>query len=247
MRYDTRYRSTSYNFGGFLPKGVKWLLIANIGVFFLNFIVSQTGFQQVFGLLALSNRAVLEHFAVYQLVTYMFLHSTRDLWHIVFNMLSLWMFGSDLERTWGTRRFVTFYFVCGIGAGICDVLVNTLRGMNTHTIGASGAIYGLLLAFGMLFPDRIIILFIFPVKAKYLVIGLGAMEFLSSMNVNSNVSNIAHLGGMLTGYLFLRFGVKGISFAGWHRQYQAWKVQRAKRKFQVYMKKHGTDRDRWVN
>ena len=100
-------------------------------------------------------QAVVEVFAVWQLVTYMFLHDPRGFGHILFNMLTLWMFGKDLEATWGTRRFLKFYFVCGVGAGICVVIGNSLFGtMATRTIGASGAIFGLLLAFGMLFPDR---------------------------------------------------------------------------------------------
>ncbi len=93
---------------------------------------------------------MLEGFAIWQLVTYMFLHSVTNFWHILLNMFMLWMFGKDIENTWGTKRFLQYYFLCGIGAGICVVVGNVLFGsLDTQTIGASGAIYGLLLAFGM--------------------------------------------------------------------------------------------------
>ena len=149
---------------------------------------------------------MLGHFAIWQLVTYMFLHD-RGFGHILFNMLTLWMFGMDLERDWGTKHFLKYYFLCGIGAGICDVLVNAALGnLDTRTIGASGAIYGLLLAFGLLYPDRMVLMsFLFPIKAKYFVMIMGAIAFLSSIGSSgSRVSNVAHLGGMLFGYAYLR-------------------------------------------
>lgn len=250
MRYNTRYRSTGY-LSSYFPPGVKWLLIINTALFLLFFLAVRTDFGQFFRLFGLVPRAVIQHFAIWQLVTYMFLHDPFSFGHILFNMLTLWMFGMDLERTWGTKRFLTYYFVCGIGAGICDVTANLFFGnLNTWTIGASGAIYGLLLAFALLFPDReILFFFLFPLKAKYFVMIIGAIAFLSSLGGStSGVSHVAHLGGMLFGYAYLKFNVAGVSLpsgAGLRRGYERWKLDRARRKFQVYMKKRG-DQDRWV-
>jgi len=192
---------------------------------------------------------VVSYLAVWQLVSYMFLHA--GLAHLFFNMIGLWMFGAELERTWGTRKFLQFYFLCGAGAGVCVVLVDLLTGSpNIPTIGASGAIFGVLLAYGMLFPDNPIwVWFLFPVKAKWFVLGLGVINFLYLVkSPGSGVSHVAHLGGMLIGYLYLRSRYTRVDILGELRQkHREWKTQRAKRKFQVYMKKHNSDRDRWTH
>jgi membrane associated rhomboid family serine protease len=164
-------------------------------------------------------------------------------------MLALWMFGKDLESLWGTRRFLQYYFVCGIGAGVCVVVLNALLGhMGSWTIGASGAIYGLLLAFGMLFPDTVVLFsFLFPIKAKYFVMIIGAIAFLSTIGATGgNVSHVAHLGGMLWGYLFLKSGAgrKLDLFGSVQRAYEQWRIQRAKRKFQVYLRKQASESER---
>jgi membrane associated rhomboid family serine protease len=250
MRYNTRYSPAGFGFSSYFPTGVKWLLISNIALFVLFFLTRGTAMGEFLRLFGLSPRLVLEHFAIWQLVTYLFLHDPYGFGHILFNMLTLWMFGADLERTWGTKRFLTYYFVCGIGAGILDVVANALfYSLDTWTIGASGAIYGLLLAYGLLFPDRTVLFsFLFPIKAKYFVMIIGAIAFLSSIGAsNSRVSHIAHLGGMLFGYAYLRFRFGAFDTVGVRRRYEQWKIQRAKRKFQVYMRKHRSDRDPWVN
>jgi membrane associated rhomboid family serine protease len=127
-----------------------------------------------------------------------------------------------------------------VGAGVCDTLVNVALGHQTHTIGASGALYGLLLAFGLLYPDtRVLMNFLFPIKAKYLVIIYGAIALLSSIGENSGVSNVAHLGGMLFGYLYLKSRWPAVRMPDPLGAYRQWKLQRAKRKFQVYMRKQG--------
>jgi len=158
-------------------------------------------------------------------------------------MLALWMFGADLERTWGTRRFLKFYFFCGIGAGICVVLCNYVLPWGNPaipTIGSSGAIYGILMANAILFPDRSILWgFLIPIKMKYFVMIVGAIAFLSSFQVNA-VSEFAHLGGLLFGYLFLRsprFEFDPVTPV--RMAYKDWKLQRAKKKFQVYLRKQG--------
>ncbi len=249
MVHDRRFRSTGFNFSGYFPIGVKWLLVSNVALFLLYFLGVRTEYGPIFRIFALAPRAVIEHFAIWQLVTYMFLHDPFSFGHILFNMLTLWMFGADLERAWGTKRFLSYYFVCGIGAGICDVVVNAMFGsLDTRTIGASGAIYGLLLAFGMLYPDRTVLFsFLFPIKAKYFVMILGAIAFLSSFGSNSGVSHIAHLGGMAFGYAHFKMRVFQFDFSVLSREFRAWRLRRAKKRFQVYMKKHGSDRDRWVN
>jgi membrane associated rhomboid family serine protease len=246
MRY-TRYPYSRSSFYGYFPNGVKWLLISNVAMFLLVYLGSRVGLGGDFLLLALAPRAVVYHLAVWQLFTYLFIHA--GIWHLLFNMFSLWMFGAMLEQDWGTRRFLKYYFVCGVGAGICDVAVNAALGSwNTRTVGASGAIYGLLLAFGVLYPNQTVLMnFLFPIKAKYMVMIYGAIALLSALGENSGVSNIAHLGGMLFGYVYLKAkwpGV-GLSLAQLHSSYKQWKLQRAKRKFQVYMRKHG--RGPWVN
>src|SRR5262245_58120857 len=244
MRYSTR--SQYFNTSGYLPAGVKWLLISNVGIFLLMYLGEETIYRNL-SVLALAPRAVVEHFAVFQLFTYMFLHGSID--HILFNMLALWMFGMTLEQDWGTRRFLKYYFLCGIGAGICDVAVNAIIGnWGTHTIGASGAIFGLLLAFGVLYPNTtVLFMFIFPMKAKYMVMIVGAIAFLGALRVNTGVSNVAHLGGMAFGYAYLRMRFFRIDLGYFKREYGAWKLRRAKKRFQVYLRKHGSDRDTWVN
>src|SRR3954468_18873402 len=132
MRYDTRYRSLSTS--GYFPPGVKWLLITNIALFLIYYIIPSVAEHLL--LLSLVPVMVLKHFAIWQLATYMFLHGGIE--PILFNMLALWMFGAVLEREWGSRFFLKYYFLCGIGAGICDVTLNGLMGnWGTHTIGAS--------------------------------------------------------------------------------------------------------------
>jgi membrane associated rhomboid family serine protease len=198
--------------------------------------------------------AMVMHLALWQLVTYLFLHSLSSFSHILFNMLTLWMFGAPIEETWGTKRFLQYYFICGIGAGICVVIVDMLTGNQYQaTIGASGAIYGLLLAFGMLFPNQTVLMsFLFPIKAKYMVMIFGAIAFLSSFQGGSTVSNLAHLGGMIFGFAYMKsqFGTRiaATSFNfDFQQRWKEYKLQRARKKFKVYLKKHGTDRDPWVN
>jgi membrane associated rhomboid family serine protease len=270
MSYDTRFRSRSFQFSSSFPDGVKWLIGANVAVYLVYFFGSMLRGEPIFESLVLMPFAVL-HGAVWQVVTYLFLHSLSSFWHILFNMLTLWMFGAPIEQTWGTKRFLQYYFVCGIGAGICVVVANLLFGdPYQRVIGASGAIYGLLLAYGMLFPNQTVLMsFLFPIKAKYMVMIFGVIAFLSSFQGNSTVSNLAHLGGMLFGFLYMKtqFGTrrKVASYGGtyprgaygrsdgpgilaritnWWKEYR---LQRARKKFKVYMKRHGDDRGPWTN
>ena len=247
MRYSTRYRSSYYSSGNF-PPAVKWLLIANVGVFLIQYFTVGTSLQEPVWDLALEHGFHVR--TVWQLFTYLFLHG--GVWHLLMNMFTLWMFGRTLETEWGTREFLKYYFLCGVGAGICDVVVNSLLGHSAgRTIGASGAIYGLLLAFGVLYPNQTVLFnFLFPIRAKYFVMIYGALALLGAMNMNSGVSNIAHLGGMAFGFAYLKsrlLRVRLPAMAQLRAQYNQWKLQRAKKKFQVYMRKHGSDRGPWVN
>jgi membrane associated rhomboid family serine protease len=252
MAISTRSYARPYIGVPGLPRGLKWLIIINV----LVFIAQQfQAFSGAFRYLALIPREVATHFYVWQLVTYLFLHGS--VWHILFNMLALWMFGAEIEETWGTERFLRFYFFCGVGAGICIVVLNYLFGNpGVPTIGASGAIYGVLLASAILWPDRIILFsFLIPMKMKYFVIIIGAVAFFNASNFNSGISDIGHLGGMAFGYLFMKlsfFRRRGAvrmpsPFQSLDQTYKAWKLARAKKKFQVYLNKQRSDRDRFVN
>lgn len=252
MPYSERGYTTSRPFySGGLPPGVKWLLIVNCGLFVLYFLANNTSYESLFQDLSLWPRAVLTLPAVWQLFTYMFLHDPNGFGHIAFNMLALWMFGTDLERTWGTRGFLKYYFLCGVGAGLCVVAANLFAGtLNSRTIGSSGAIYGLLLAFGVLYPDRIILFsFLFPIKAKYFVMIIGAIAFLSSIGASGGgVSHVAHLGGMIFGYIYLkRSGFRVNLLDSLVRRIQVWRFERAKRKFQVHMNRQDGKRNRHLH
>jgi len=142
-------------------------------------------------------------FGVWQLISYMFLHAGFG--HIFFNLFALWMFGQAIENFWGTNRFVIYYFLTGIGAALLHMLIG---GGGAPTLGASGAVYGILLAFGMMFPNRPIMLLFppIPIKAKYFVAIFGAIELISGLTrANSGVAHFAHLGGMLVGFILIKY------------------------------------------
>jgi len=244
-----RYREVAFSFGPPLTPMVKRLIVFTTAVFVLTYIPEQIlGWSAPYAWFALQPYDVLHNFYVWELVTYIFLHG--GFFHIIFNMFALWMFGSDLERLWKGTRFLFYFFLTGIGAGILDVLLNTILnpGIPTATVGCSGAIYGLLLAYGMLFPERPIYLYlILPIKAKWFVVIMGVIEFVSSFGVSgSGVSHVAHLGGMLFGFLYLRGG--GLPYR-LELRYHEWRRARLRRKFQVYMRKQDRkdDAGRWVN
>jgi membrane associated rhomboid family serine protease len=244
MAYSTRSYARGYLSSHGMPPGVKWLLIVNTAIYFLKFFMDLSGVGGIFSFFALRPVDVA-HLMVWQLATYMFLHGGT--FHILFNMLALWMFGVELERMFGTRRFLNFYFFCGIAAGVCVVAAEYLFGNpRSVTIGSSGAIYGILMAWAVLWPDRIISVFgVFPLKVKYFVAIIGAIAFLGAFTPGNGVSDVAHLSGLGFGYLYLkmrrvRFGFDPVAMT--RDRYKAWKMARAKRKFQVYLKKKGSDR-----
>ena len=146
------------------------------------------------------------HGFVWQLATYMFLHSPVMYSHILFNLLMMWMIGGDLERHWGARKYLTYWLVCGIGAGVCVTLAGAFRGVTTPTIGASGAIYGLILAYGMIFAERrLLFMLVFPITARTMAWILFGIAFVSNLaQASDGVSHVAHLGGMVVGWLYLK-------------------------------------------
>ena len=171
-------------------------------------------------ILGLSTNYILNSFFIWELATYMFLHAQGP-FHILFNMLLLWWLGSELEHFWGSRFFLTYYLVCGIGAGFIHLTANILYGLfvgpivPSVLIGASGAIYGLMLAYAIFFGHRIVLfMFFFPMKVKWMVIILGTIQFVSLVQegINSNISHLSHLGGIISGWIFLVTWTKYQSF-----------------------------------
>jgi membrane associated rhomboid family serine protease len=229
----------------FLPPGIKWLLIVNTLIFLVSYLGGSTLQTEMTALFALSAGGAVQNLYVWQIFTYMFLHA--GLWHLLFNMLTLWMFGTQLEQDWGTRRFLKYYFYCGIAAGVC-VLATDLLVRDVFTLGASGAIFGVLVAFGVCYPNQTVLMnFLFPIKAKYLVMIYAAIELLMTFTPGTGISTVAHLGGMAFGYLYLTRRMPKVNLPDVGGVYRQWKLQRAKRKFQVYMRKHGGGRGPWVN
>ena len=182
------------------PPVTQALLLANVAVFFLERLLG----GGLFGLFALWPIGT-GHFWPWQIVSYAFLHGSFE--HLFFNMLGLWMFGAELEQVWGQKRYLQFYFASVVAAALTQLLVNALLGSMVPTIGASGGLFGLLLAFAMVFPNRIILLFfVIPMKAKYLVALYGLVELYQGVYImNSGVAHFAHLGGMLGGLLTIRY------------------------------------------
>jgi len=183
--------------------------------------------------------------------TYMLLHA--GLFHILFNMLALWMFGTEFERMWGTRYFLKYYFSTGVGAGLLTVLFSLLpfgfaqQVYVSNIVGASGAIYGLLLAYGLYFPDRpIYMYFLFAVPAKYFVLIIGAIAFYSSLGSGSGVANATHLGGLVVGYVMLR-GARINPLGEVRYRYLKWRMNNARKKFGVYRGGRPDDYDRRVH
>jgi membrane associated rhomboid family serine protease len=219
---------------------MKALIGANVAIF-----LAQNLVPSLTETLGLKPAAVLGELQIWRLASYMFLHA--GIMHILFNMLALWMFGTELEHRWGTRYFLKFYFVTGVGAGILTVLFSLLpfefaaQLYPAIIIGASGAIYGLLLAYAFYFPDRLIYYIVFPIPAKYFVLLMGAIALSGSMGGTGGVANATHLGGLLVAYLLLK-GARIHPVGELKYRYLKWKIDRARKKFGVYS---GGRTDHW--
>jgi membrane associated rhomboid family serine protease len=250
-RYSSPYTS-SFSFGpGPVSSAIKAIIGINVVMFLATTLLASARSIDLIPILGLRPVAVIHQLWVWQPVTYMFLHG--GLLHILFNMLALWMFGTELERIWGTRYFVKFYLATGIGAGVLTILVSLLGFAITDliyvvpTIGASGAIYGLLLAYAMYFPDRpIYMYFLFPVPAKIFVAIMGAIAFYASIVEAGGVANATHLGGLLVGYAMLK-GSRLHPMAELKYRYLKWRINRVRKKFDVYSGGRADDVDRRVH
>ena len=259
---NEQYSPTGFNV---LPTVVKNLLIINVLMFLATITLErfQIDLTSILGL----HFFKASNFRIYQFVTYMFMHANFG--HLFFNMFALWMFGNTLENIWGSQRFLLFYMVCGIGAGLCQEAVQYIQyatqlanyaTVNTgsqiitmsaylnmmNTVGASGAVYGLLLAFGMMFPDsRIYLYFLLPIKAKWFVIGYAVIELITGLTGVDNVAHFAHLGGMLFGLILILYwkkhGLNGPNFdlTRWKGWFFKWKQNRTQKRTQK--KQHDVD------
>ncbi len=235
MMRPTRPGYVSYSFGpGPLTPAVRALIAVNVAGYVLTLAAPSLSIW-----LGLVPALVVERWWIWQPVSYMFLHG--GLFHLLFNMLALWMFGVDLERRWGTRYFLRFYAVAGIGAAATTLLISLLpfgfarELFESVTVGASGAIYGLLVAFAMMYPHRPIYLYmLFPIPARIFVLIIGAISFLSSLSEpRGGVAHATHLGGLLAGYLYLAWP-GGHLFSAIRSQWLRWRLARMRKRFGVH-------------
>lgn len=240
----------SYSFGpGPLTPAVKAIVIVNVALFALSFLRVVDFVGMHFGFTPAE--AIAKGY-VWQFVSYMFLHVS--VFHILFNMLSLWMFGVELERKWGSKFFLKYYFLCGAGAALVQAIVSFLpiaalqQVYSIPTVGASGAIFGLLLAYAMYFPERhIYMYFLFPVRVKYFVMIIGGISLLSSMGSGgSGIAHTTHLGGLVAGYLYLKSGRVHVMSEIKYRLIK-WRINRMRRRFDVYSGGRADDVDRRVH
>ena len=247
-----------FDWRGFITPGVKLLVLACAGVFLgqtlLSLLVPRltSWVNHEFGLVPLG---VIPGLRIWQPFTYIFLHG--DLFHLLINMLMLWMFGRELELMWGKKRFLNYFFLCGVGAGLLTIVVKFVPLLwgeppaDTPTTGASGAIFGILIANAILFPDRQIWLFPLPlmIPMRPFVAVMAAIEFFSTLRSGGDgVAHICHLSGMLIGWLYLR---RGSFLFRVRNEIADWRYQRNRKKFEVYMRKSKDEppsrHDHWVN
>ena len=240
-----RYREYARYFFPHLTPAVRALLAITSATFVLTYFPARlANWDLPYNVFGLQPYAVTHNLYVWQLATYLFLHG--GFFHIIFNMFVLWQFGPDLENLWGSQQFVFFYFFTGIGAGLIDVLAGPSS--FSLTIGCSGALFGIMLGWALLFPDRLIYLYmLIPVKAKWFVLFIGSIELLNEFSQpGSGVSHIAHLGGLLFGYIYIR----GLGLPNRvQRRYDDWRRARLRKRFEIFMRRHERkdDRDRWIN
>lgn len=246
-----RGRTLSLSFPPF-TYWVKRIIIACGAIYFLQLLLSvftSNGEKNVLFFGALIPALVLHGF-IWQLITYAFLHA--GVWHVLINMLMLWMFGAQLEQDWGRGKFLEFYLFCVVGAALTTIAVaySPIPGVNpgTPTIGASGGVFGVLIAFGMLYGNQEIFMFPLPfmMKAKYMIGIMIILVIIATIDPRQGgIANFAHLGGLLFGFLYLKFMPKRGVISGsseryfsLRNSYYRWKRRRAARKFEVYMRKH---------
>jgi membrane associated rhomboid family serine protease len=247
----SRYPSASslaYTFGpGPVTPAIKILIAVNVVAFVATILMPAITLR-----LGLRPADVLGQLQIWQPITYMFLHA--GFFHILFNMLTLWMFGVELERMWGSRFFTKFYFVSGIGAAVTTLLLSFVPGSFGNelyyslTVGASGAIYGVLLAYALYFPNRPIYMYLlFPIPAKYFVMIMGGISLLSSLSEpGSGIAHTTHLGGLVAAYIYLK-GTRVHLLSEMQYRFLKWRINRMRRKFDVYSGGRADDVDRRVH
>jgi membrane associated rhomboid family serine protease len=217
---------------GPIPPIVKGLIIANVGVYLLQILAPTNVLIGVFSLIP---PRVFGNFEIWRLVSYQFLHA--GIWHLAINMLMLWMFGAELEQRWGSKFFLKYYFVCGVGGGLVYTLFQL--GSPFPCVGASGAIFGILMAYGLWFPNRVVLVaFLFPIRVRHMILILIGVELLQAIeSTGVGIAYAAHLGGMAFGYAYLRWwGSAGLGLAplpGWSdikRSYYRSRLRRLQKK-----------------
>jgi membrane associated rhomboid family serine protease len=188
---------------GSVSKAVKWLIIITAGIFFLQLL-------PVIGLLLrvyfplIPSETFLDG-QIWRVITYMFMHDTSSPLHILFNMLVLWMFGVELENQWGTRRFVLFYFVCGIGSGLFSFISVFTPAINIPVIGASGAVLGVITAYALYYPKReILLFFVLPINIRIFVLGYALYSIYGALIPHGNISHLTHLGGIVVALFYVK-------------------------------------------
>ncbi|MGD0337624.1 MAG: rhomboid family intramembrane serine protease [Bacteroidota bacterium] len=237
-------RDGNYNrpgfFGGFtfFPPVIKSLLLSNAIVFLLLYFLGPFEINGIPLIMIIDRVFALNPFGhgfrLWQLFTYMFMHS--GLIHIFFNMLMLWMFGMELENTWGSRRFFIYYIVCGIGGGIANLIFAPIFSVAAPTVGASGAVFGIMIAFGMMFPDRPVFMFpiFFPIRAKFLVAILIFVEILAVTGSEADtIAHFAHLGGAAVGYIMILIDMHRFPFQKF--------IERLRRRTRMHIYTPGSD------
>ena len=250
----SRYPSTApvhYQFGpGGITPAVRAILVTCAAIF----VASLVWRDAVLDWLGLIPHSIVTSFTVWQPLTYIFVHD--GVFHLAFNMLGIWMFGVELERLWGTRFFARYYAITGIGAGLTMIAVALMpldfsdRLYFVTTVGASGAIFGLLLAYGLYFPDRrIYMYFLFPIKAKYFVMIIGAISLWATVaDQDGGIAHAAHLGGLAIGYVYLKTGRTRFNpLAELRYYYLRWKINRLRKRFDVYSGGRADDVDRRIH
>jgi membrane associated rhomboid family serine protease len=257
-------KSYRVSFDFYVTPAIKFLLIANFAVYICEVLVfhfsGPSAYAQLLKWFGLVPAGVIPLLRVWQPFTYLFLHDVTSIWHILMNMFMLWMFGRELEVVWGKSRFLRYYFLTGVGAGVINVIVKMAPAALGNgipdaayapTIGASGAIFGIFIACAILFPDRRVYLFPFPVamSMRTIVILMTILTFLGTFGLGAdNVSHLCHLGGLVVGYVYLR---RGSFLYSLRNSVADWQHRRNRRRFEVYMGKHRKDppsrHDNWVN
>ena len=264
MNSRSGIKSYRVSFDFYITPGIKLLLIANLAVFIFEVLLYRfSGAPAYLDLLkwfGLVPAGVIPGLRIWQPFTYLFLHDVGSVWHILTNMFMLWMFGRELELVWGRNRFLRYYFLTGVGAGLINVIVKLFpvllgRGIPDSayipTIGASGAIFGILVACAILFPDRRVYIIPFPVamSMRTVVIAMTVLTFLGTFGLGADrVSHLCHLGGLLVGYIYLR---RGSFLYSLRNSVSDWQQKRTRRRFEVYLNKHRKEPpsrpDNWVN